>query len=51
MSFGENMWLEMLFKELNLMQYFSGLELYSDNKAAIDFSKSKIDKTRTYVTT
>lgn len=46
MSLGvrENMWLEMLFKELDLMQYFSGSELYSDNKAAIDFSKNKIDK-------
>lgn len=36
----------MLFNEINILRYVSGVRLYCNNRAAIDFSWNKIDKTR-----
>lgn len=43
----EIMWLNMFLSEIKLCDYFSGFEIFCDNRAAIDFSKSKVEKNRT----
>lgn len=40
-------WLNIFLSELKLRNYITGFQLFSDNRAAIDFSKSRIEKNRT----
>lgn len=43
----EPIWLRMLLTELELYEFFSGnCNMYCDNRAAIDFSKSRIENSR-----
>ena len=39
-------WLKMVLNELNLLNCFAGIQLFCDNRAAIDFSINNIDNTR-----
>ncbi|KAK2574821.1 hypothetical protein KPH14_012931, partial [Odynerus spinipes] len=44
----EAKWINMLLNELELYEYLSGsCDMYCDNRAAIDFSKSRIENLRT----
>lgn len=40
-------WLNMFLFELKLHNYITNFQLFSDNRAAIDFSKSRVEKNRT----
>ena len=49
LSYGvkEITWLNMFLSELKLHNYVTSLHLFSDNRAATDFSKSRVEKNRT----
>lgn len=49
LSYGvkEITWLNMFLSELKLHNCFTSFQLFSDNRAAIDFSKSRVEKNRT----
>jgi len=39
----EVMWLSMFLSELNMRKFVTGIQVFCDNRAAIDFSRSKIE--------
>lgn len=43
----EVIWLNMFISELNLCNYITGYQVFCDNRAAIDFSKNRVEKNRT----
>lgn len=43
----EMMWLDIFLSELNMREFVTGIQVFCDNIAAIDFSRSKIEKNRT----
>lgn len=43
----EIIWLDTFLLKLKLRDYFTGFQMFCDNRAAIDFSKSRVERSRT----